>query len=453
MSDGTSANSLHSQRRRRPFADPGHAERYAMSHDASSSSDPHVVVVGAGFGGLSAVQALRGAPARVTVIDRRNHHLFQPLLYQVATGGLSPAEIAAPIRSIVGRQQGVTVILGEVSGIDPDHRCVRVKDKAGVVAYDYLIVATGARHSYFGHDDWASLAPGLKTVEDATFIRRQILLAFEWAEAEGDDAERERLLTFVIIGGGPTGVELAGAVSELARRILVCDFRVINPRSARVILVEAGPRLLATFAEDTSAYALRSLQQLHVEVWVNAKVTAIEPDCVRLGEKRIETRTAVWAAGVQASDAAKWLKAEADRAGRIKVTDHLTLRGHPEVFVIGDTALVLDSEGRPVPGLAPAAKAQGRYVAGAIRAIVDRRSVPPFRYRHSGNLATIGRRRAVIEFGRLRLTGFMAWLLWGIAHIFFLIGFRNRLVVAIDWLWSYLWFRGGARLITRVRRE
>jgi NADH:ubiquinone reductase (H+-translocating) len=422
--------------------------------DASGSSDPHVVVIGAGFGGLTAVQGLRGAPVRITVIDQRNHHLFQPLLYQVATAGLSPAEIAAPIRSIVGGQPRVMVILGEVHCIDLDHRRVQVKDQGvRAISYDYLIVATGARHSYFGHDEWAALAPGLKTVEDATFIRRQILLAFERAETEGDAAERERLLTFVIIGGGPTGVELAGAISELARRVLARDFRLINPRSARVILVEAGPRLLAAFTEDTSAYALRSLQQLDVEVRLNTKVTGIEPDCVRLGEERIETRTAVWAAGVQASDAAKWLAAEADGAGRVKVTDQLTLPGHPEVFAIGDTALVLDTMGRPVPGLAPAAKAQGRYVAGAIRAILHRGSVSPFRYRHRGNLATIGRRRAVIEFGRFHLTGFLAWLLWGVAHIFFLIGFRNRLVVMIDWLWSYLLFRGGARLITGVRRE
>jgi NADH:ubiquinone reductase (H+-translocating) len=422
--------------------------------DAPALAKPHVVVIGAGFGGLSAVRALRGAPVRITVIDQRNHHLFQPLLYQVATAGLSPADIAAPIRSIVGRQPDVTVMLGAVFGIDPNHRSVQVKDSAvRVIRYDYLIVATGAQHSYFGHEEWAALAPSLKTVEDATFIRRKILLSFERAETEPDPFERERLLTFVIIGGGPTGVEMAGAVIELARRILARDFHFIDPRSARVILVEAGPRLLPAFAEDSSAYVLRALQQLGAEVRLASKVTGVEPDCVQLGDERIETRTAIWAAGVQASDAVKWLGSEADRAGRIKVTDHLTVPGHPEVFVIGDTAMVLDSSGRQVPGLAPAAKEQGRYAGRAIRALVRHRPVSPFRYRHYGNLATIGRRRAVIEFGRFHLTGLLAWLLWGVAHIFFLIGFRNRIVVMVDWLWSYIWFRGGARLITDVKRE
>jgi NADH:ubiquinone reductase (H+-translocating) len=432
----------------------GKPDQHSVVQDGSPAPIPHVLVIGAGFGGLSVVQSLRKAPVQITVIDQRNHHLFQPLLYQVATAGLSPAEIAAPIRSIVGRMERVTVMLGEVFGIDTAKRLVQFKDTAvRHLSYDLLVVATGARHSYFGHDEWAGLAPGLKTVEDATFIRRRILLAFERAETEPDPVEQARLLTFVIVGGGPTGVEMAGAVSELARRILARDFRRIHPPSARIVLIEAGPRLLPAFVEDLSAYALNALKRLGVEVRLGAPVTSIEPDCVRLGEERLETRTAIWAAGVQASEAARWLGVEADRVGRVKVTDHLTLPEHPEIFVIGDTALVQDAAGRPVPGLAPAAKEQGRYVADAIEARLKDRPTRPFRYRHLGNLATIGRRSAVIEFGRFRLTGFLAWLLWGAAHIFFLIGFRNRIVVTIDWLWSYLRFGGGARLITGIKPE
>ena len=421
---------------------------------AAPVDQPHVVVIGAGFAGLNAIQALDGAGLRITVIDRRNHHLFQPLLYQVATAGLSPANIAAPIRSVLRGRNDVTILLGEVTGIDVIRRLVHVRDEPiRVVPFDYLIVATGSRHSYFGNDQWAALAPGLKTIEDATSIRRKVLLAFERAETTDDPAERERLLTFVVVGGGPTGVEMAGAISELARRILARDFRLINPQSARVVLVEAGPRILSGFAEDSSRYAMRSLQRLGVEVRVDARVTGIEPDCVLLENDRIETRTPIWAAGVQASEAAQWLGAPRDKAGRVKVTEHLNLPGHPEVFVIGDTALVMDREGGPVPGLAPAAKDQGTHAAKAIRALVSHQTIPLFRYKHYGNLATIGRRSAVIEFGRFHLTGFIAWLIWGIAHVYFLIGFRNRVVVMLDWLWAYLWFRGGACLITDVRRE
>jgi NADH dehydrogenase len=413
---------------------------------------PRVVVLGAGFGGLSAARALRRAPVRLVVIDQRNYHLFQPLLYQVATAGLSPADIAAPIRSILAGQPETMVILGEVFDIDAERREVHIKDAAvKIVPYDYLVVATGAQHSYFGHEEWAAFAPGLKTVEDATFIRRQVLLAFERAETETDPAERDRLLTFVIVGGGPTGVEMAGAVSELARRILARDFRTIKARSPRVILVEAGPRLLPAFSEDMSSYAVRALKELGVEVQLDARVTGMQADCVQLIDGRISTRTPIWAAGVQASQAARWLRAEADRAGRVKVTSHLTLPNRPEVFVLGDTALVSDSKGRPVPGLAPAAKQQGRYVGRAIRAALESRSVRAFRYRHYGNLATIGRRRAVIELDDIHLRGLVAWLLWSVAHIFFLIGFRNRIVVMIDWIWAYVWFRSGARLITGIR--
>jgi NADH dehydrogenase len=435
-----------------PMTDRPSALAHA-NHDREADV-PTVVVVGAGFGGLSAIRDLAGARVRIVVVDQRNHHLFQPLLYQVATAALSPADITAPIRSIVGRRDNVTVVLGEVFAIDTGRRVVGVRDTSiRQIGYDYLVVATGSRNSYFGHDEWARTSSGLKTIEDAAYIRRQILLAFERAENEQDPEEKERLLTFVVIGGGPTGVEMAGAISELARRILAPDFHTINSRSARVILVEAGPRLLPSFAQDLSDYAVRSLQRLGVEVRTGSRVTAIEPHCVVLQTDRIETRTAIWAAGVRASDAANWLSAEADRAGRVKVNADLTLPGHPEVFVIGDTALVLDGKGRPVPGLAPAAKEQGHYVAQSLRARLKGRKIGPFKYRHYGSLATIGRRSAVIEFGRLHLRGFLAWLLWGIAHIFFLIGFRNRIVVIIDWLWAYLWYRGGARLITDINRD
>jgi NADH dehydrogenase len=413
---------------------------------------PRVVVIGAGFGGLSAAMALRKAPVRLIVIDQRNHHLFQPLLYQVATAGLSPADIAAPIRSILAAHREAMVIMGEVCGIDTEHRTVQISGAAiQSLRYDYLVVATGARHSYFGHQEWAPFAPGLKTVEDATFIRRQILLAFERAETETDPEERQRLLTFVIVGGGPTGVELAGAVSELARRILARDFRTIKARSPRIILVEAGPRLLQAFSDDTSAYALRALHGLGVEVRLQSRVTGIEPGSVHLTDDRISTCTPIWAAGVQASQAAKWLGAQADRAGRVEVTERLTLPDRPEVFVIGDTALVTDAKGRPVPGLAPAAKQQGYYAGRAIRAALKSQRVPAFRYRDYGNLATIGRSHAVIELGGLHLKGLIAWILWGITHIFFLIGFRNRAVVMIDWIWAYIWFRSGARLITGIK--
>jgi len=412
----------------------------------SANPDIRIVVIGAGFGGLTAVQELAGAPVSITVIDQRNHHLFQPLLYQIATAALSPADIAAPIRSIVGRLPRVEVVLGEVIGIDTANQLVQVQDSGtSFIPYDRLIIATGARHSYFGHDEWAEYAPGLKTIEDATFIRRKILLAFERAEVEPDLLERKRLLTFVVVGGGPTGVEMAGAISDLARNILARDFHAINPRSASVILVEAGPRVLPAFAEDLSDYAQRSLQRLGVEVRVNTTVTGITADEVQTSAGTISTRTAIWAAGVRASDAGRWLGAETDRNGRVKVTERLSVPGHPEIFVIGDTASVT-SNGKPVPGLAPAAKAQGRYVARTIR----QGDIGPFHYHHEGDLATIGRRSAVIQRGKLRLTGFFAWLLWGVAHIFFLIGFRNRIVVTIDWIWSYLTFHGGARLITDI---
>ncbi len=408
---------------------------------------PRVVIVGAGFGGLAAATALRKAAMQVTVIDRRNYHLFQPLLYQVATAALSPADIAQPIRAILRHQSNASVLLGRVTGVDLDARAVLIGEQR--VAYDYLIVATGARHAYFGHDEWEATAPGLKKIEDATAIRRRILLAFEQAEAASDPDQRAALLTFVVVGGGPTGVELAGAIAELAGKALAADFRSIDPRQARVILVEAGPRLLPLMPERLSARAERALERLGVEVRLGRPLTACDAEGAMLGDETIAARTILWAAGVAASPAAKWLAAEKDRAGRVKVEADLTLPGHPEVFVIGDTAAASDAAGRPLPGIAPAAKQAGQYVAAVIRARAAGRAAPaPFRYRHLGNLATIGRKAAVADFGWLRLSGRLAWLLWGAVHVFFLIGFRNRLVVLLDWLWAYLTFERGARLIT-----
>ena len=407
---------------------------------------PRVVIIGAGFAGLAAAKALGRAPVDLTVLDRRNYHLFQPLLYQVATAGLSPADIATPIRAILARQRNTTVLLGHVAGIDTMSRTV-ITDRQ-VIPYDTLIVATGARHAYFGHDEWESVAPGLKKIDDATDIRRRILLAFELAETTADPAERRRLLNFVIIGGGPTGVELAGAIAELARRALAADFRTIDPRDTRVVLVEAGPRVLAAFPERLSAAAERALRKLGVEVRLGQPVTQCHEGGVVIAGETVEARTILWAAGVAASPAARWLGAEADRAGRVKVGPDLTLPGHPEIFVLGDTALVLDAAGKPLPGIAPVAKQQGLYVARVIRARLARRALPPFRYRHLGNLATIGRKVAVADFGFVRLHGRLAWLLWGLVHVYFLIGFRNRAAVLLDWLWAYVTFQRGSRLIT-----
>jgi NADH:quinone reductase (non-electrogenic) len=413
----------------------------------ASARRPQVVIIGAGFGGLSAAHALRHAPVDVTVVDKRNYHLFQPLLYQVATAGLSPAQIASPIRGILRKQRNATVLMAKVTGIDKAAKVVLAGDQR--VPYDHLIVATGARHAYFGHDEWEPFAPGLKKIEDATDIRRRILIAFEKAETETNPAERERLLTFVVIGGGPTGVEIVGAIAELAKTALARDFRNIDPRLARIILVEAGPRILPTFRESLSAAAERGLVRLGAEVRTGTPVTAVADDHVMVGAERIETRTVLWAAGVAASPAAKWLGAAKDKAGRVIVNADLTLPGHPEIFVIGDTAAMKDTNGQQVPGIAPAAKQAGAYAAAVITARVKGRDFPgPFRYRHAGNLATIGRKSAVVDFGWLRLRGNPAWWLWGFAHIFFLIGFRNRITVALDWFWSYLTFQRGSRLIT-----
>lgn len=417
----------------------------------STTARPHIVIVGAGFGGLSAAANLAGAAADVTVIDRRNYHLFQPLLYQVATAGLSPAQIASPIRAILRRAGNVRVLLGRVTAVDKDRRTVALDDRE--IAFDQLVVATGARHAYFGHDGWEGVAPGLKKIDDATSIRRRILSAFEAAEAAADEAARRRHLTFVVVGGGPTGVEMAGAIAELAHAALRNDFRNIDPGDARVVLVEAGPRLLASFPEMLGRAARDSLHGLGVEVRVGAPVSQCDAEGVTIGAgsggERLDAATIVWAAGVAASSAAKWLGATSDRVGRVVIGPDLTLPGHPEIFVIGDTAQALGSDGMPLPGLAPVAKQQGAYVARVLRARLAGKPAPgPFRYRDFGTMATIGRRAAVVDFGWLRLDGTLAWLIWGIVHISFLIGFRNRLVVMLDWLWSYVTFRSGARLIT-----
>ena len=407
----------------------------------------HVVIIGGGFAGLSAARALRNLPVRVTLIDRHNYHLFQPLLYQVATAGLSPADIASPIRAILRRQRNITVLLGKVGGIDVGGRAVLL-DKTRI-AYDQLIVATGARHGYFSHDEWEQFAPGLKKIDDATHIRGRILLAFELAENTRDETERQRLLTFVIVGGGPTGVEMAGAIAELARVALSTDFRNIDPGSARVVLVESGSRVLARFPDTLSAGAQRALEKLGVEVHLGARVSRCDPTGVIIANERIDAHTVIWAAGVMASPAAKWLEAEKDAAGRVVVEPDLTLHSHPEIFVIGDTALAKTADGRPLPGIAPVAKQQGAYAARVIGMRVRGRPAPkPFCYRHLGTMATIGRRSAVADFGWVRFSGFWAWLLWGLVHIYFLVGFRNRIAVMMGWLLAYVTFRPGARLIT-----
>lgn len=407
---------------------------------------PHVVIVGAGFGGLFAAQALAGSVARVTLVDRHNYHLFQPLLYQAATAGLAPSDIAWPVRSILRRQANATVLLDEVRSVDAVRRQVLLT--RGSLEFDYLVLATGARHSYFGHDDWAGAAPGLKSLDDATAMRRRLLRAFEHAEMLDDDQARERFLRFVIVGGGPTGVELAGAIAELAHHTLAKDFRRIDPRSARIVLIEAGPRILPVFHESLSHYAQCSLERLGVEVRLNSQVTHCDANGVVAGGHRLEAATVIWAAGVAASPAGRWLGAPTDRAGRVLVGPDLSVPGEPAVFVIGDAASVTDGHGVPVPGIAPAAKQQGRYVARVIAArIRGGRSSTPFRYRHAGHLATIGRSSAVIEFRGLRLRGVLAWWLWGLAHIYFLVGVPNPLIVSVRWLWQYLTYGRGARLI------
>jgi NADH dehydrogenase len=406
---------------------------------------PRIVIAGAGFGGLFAAQALARVDADITIVDRHNYHLFQPLLYQVATAGLPPSDVAWPIRSILRKQRNATVLLGEVVGVDAARGIVDLGSRS--LPFDYLVVATGSTHSYFGHDDWRPFAPGLKSIDDATAIRRRVLRAFEAAEMEPDAAQRERLLRFVIVGAGPTGVELAGTIAELARFTLAADFRRIDPRSAKIVLVEAGPRVLAAFKEPQSEYALRSLEKLGVEVRVNAAVTACDERGVSIGGERLDSATVIWAAGVAASPVGRWLGAPTDRAGRVLVQPDLSTKAN--VFVIGDAASLTLPDGRRVPGVAPAAKQQGRYVARVIAARIAGRAAPkPFAYRDPGNLATIGRRCAVIEFPFMTLRGFVAWWIWGIAHIYFLVGVPSPFVVSFRWLWEYLTYGRGARLIT-----
>ena len=408
----------------------------------------HVVIVGAGFGGLETTYRLAGAGVRITLIDRRNHHLFQPLLYQVATASLATSEIAWPIRHLVRDRPEVTTLFANVNGIAAARRCVLLEDGAEV-SYETLVLATGVRHAYFGHDEWEPFAPGLKTLEDATTLRRRILVAFERAERESDPGKRAALMTFAIVGAGPTGVELAGTIVELARSTLPQDFRNVDTRRARVVLIEAGQRVLAGFPDDLSAYAHKSLEDIGVEVVLGQAVTDCNADGVVYGGNQLDAKTIIWAAGVRASRAAEWLGAPADRAGRLQVAPDLTVPGHPEIFAIGDTVTISAWNGQPVPGIAPAAKQEGRYVAAAIKARLAGRSMAPFRYSHSGSLAQIGKRLAVIDFGRVKLRGALAWWIWGIAHIYFLIGLRHRLSVALSWLWIYLRDQRAARLITQ----
>ncbi|HZF77292.1 MAG TPA: NAD(P)/FAD-dependent oxidoreductase [Acetobacteraceae bacterium] len=415
---------------------------------ADVAGRPRVVILGAGFGGLEAARSLARAPVDVTVVDRHNHHLFQPLLYQVATAALSPGDIAWPVRAVFRRQANVTVLMATVTGVDTAARLLLTAE-GRTIPYDTLVLATGSTHSYFGRDEWAEVAPGLKTVADATAIRRRLLLAFERAEMTEDEAERRRLLTFVVVGGGPTGVELAGAMAELARHAMTRDFRHIDPRMARVVLIEAGPRLLATFPEDLSDYARASLEGMGVEVLATTRVTACDADGVSCGATRIEASTVVWAAGVVASPVGEWIGAERDRQGRIEVAPDLSVPGRPDIFAVGDLVAAVDGKGRPVPGNAPAAKQMGRHVGRLLAARAAGRPAPPaFAYRHHGDLATIGRRSAVVVLDSIRLKGRIGWWFWGIAHVWYLIGFRSRVVVSFEWLWSYLTFQRGARLIT-----
>lgn len=408
-----------------------------------------VVIVGGGFGGLAAAQALAGAGVEITLIDRRNHHLFQPLLYQVATASLGTSEIAWPIRHILRKRDDVKTLLAAVTGIDTITQQVQLED-GSTVAYDSLILATGARHAYFGHDDWEQFAPGLKTLEDATTIRRKLLLAFEAAERENDPAKRRALLTFAIIGAGPTGVEMAGAMIELARSGLRGEFRTIALEETRVVLIEGADRVLLNFDIALSAYTLKALRRLGVEVELGQMVSAIDAQGVTYGDKRLSTRTVIWAAGVAASPAAKWLGVEPDRAGRVHVAPDLSVPGLPNVFVVGDTASITMADGKPVPGVGDAAKQGGKHAARVIRArLAGDTSLLPFRYHHAGDLATIGRQAAVIDFGWIKLTGWLAWWVWGFAHIYFLLDLKNRIFVTLSWLWIYLSGQRSARLITQ----
>ncbi len=407
---------------------------------------PHVVIIGGGFAGLNAAKGLGGVrDAQVTLVDRTNHHLFQPLLYQVAMAGLSPADIAAPIRSMLARWRNIRVLQGEVLRIDLDGK-ILVTD-FGELSFDYLVLACGARHSYFGHDEWEEHAPGLKNLEQATEIRRRVLSAYEEAERTDSPHTRKRLLTFVVVGGGPTGVELAGAIGEMSRFTLAKDFRNIDPSLARVILVEAGPRILAMFSDRQAARATRDLEHLGVQVWPNSAVTKIDASGVQIGGERVEAATVLWAAGVKASSLGQACGLNVDRQGRVIVEPDLSVSGHKNVFVAGDQASFTHQTGKPLPGTAPVAMQQGRYVARTIRRDLAGKAREPFHFVDKGQMATIGRSRAIVEMGRLKLAGFPAWIIWLVVHIYYLTGFKNRLLVVLQWAWSYLTFRRGARLI------
>jgi len=425
----------------------GAIEQFPPVVGASPTRRPQIVIIGAGFGGLSAAKGLSRIDADIIIIDRRNHHLFQPLLYQVATAALSPADVAAPIRAVLAHQANARVIYGEVTGIDSAGRAIFIGERR--VFNDHLIIATGARDAYFGHDDWAAVTSALKSIEEATTMRRRILIAFERAEESDDPVERQRLLTFVIIGGGPTGVELAGALAELAMHSLARDFRRIDPKTARIILIEGEPRLLSGFPSKLSRVAEQALERLGVEVRTGVMVTDCDAAGAVTTAGRIESRTMLWAAGVVASPAARWLDLAPSKGGRVPVLSDLTLAGHPEIFAIGDTADVAGPNERSLPGVAPVAKQQGFYAARQIGArLAGKSPLPPFRYRDFGNLATIGRKQAVVDLHWIKLTGRIAWVVWSVAHIFFLIGFRNRIAVAMNWLWSYVTYQRGARIIT-----
>jgi NADH:quinone reductase (non-electrogenic) len=413
----------------------------------ASDARPHVVIVGSGFGGLEAARGLAGAPVRVTVVDRRNHYLFQPLLYQVATATLSPADIAYPIRSILRRQKNADVVLAEVVSIDPPRRQVSLRD-GGTISYDTLVLASGARHAYFGHEDWEPRAPGLKNLEDALEIRRRILLAFEEADREAAPERRQRLLTFAIVGGGPTGVELAGAIAEIADHVLVDDFRHIDPREARVVLIEAGPRILPSYSAKSSENATSELRRLRVEVRTGEPVTVVDDTGLVAGGRHIEAGTVLWAAGVAASRVGSCLGVPIDKNGRVVVEPDLTVPGHPEIFVIGDLALFTHQGGQPLPGVSPVAMQQGRHVARSIRDRLAGRAARPFHYLDKGSMAVVGRSAAIAELLGLKLRGFPAWVAWCLLHIFYLIGFRNRFIVMFEWAWAYVTYQRGARLIT-----
>ena len=420
-----------------------------MSEERSmtGTDQPRVVIIGGGFAGLNAAKALADAPVQVTIIDRRNHHLFQPLLYQVATAALSPADIASPIRRVFRKQANVEVLLGEVTSVDAASREVLLQDDR--IGYDYLIVATGTSHAYFGNDHWADFAPGLKTLEDALLIRRRILMAFETAERIRDESEREALMTFVIVGGGPTGVELAGAVAEMANRTLANEFDHIDPKRSRIYLLEGVDRILPPFAPSLSRNARQELERLGVTVRTGTFVTDIDSGGVTIGDERIPARTVLWAAGVKASPLGSTVGAPLDRAGRVQVQPDLSIQGHPEVFVAGDLAAITSDHGKPVPGVAPAASQQGSWAARNILRLVAAQSTQPFAYHDRGNMAVVARNEAVAEIAGLKLTGFIAWLAWALVHILNLIGFRNRVQVAFQWFWSYLTHQRGARLITQ----